>query len=91
MAGHLPDEILWRKKSPYPKTHNPKYLEAVLLMLKERIARGGYLSYALDYDATLNAINGGGTWFGQLMGDAQLVAWLIQLDIWVEKYNVNFV
>ncbi len=29
MRGLLPDEILWRKKSPYPKTHNPAYLAAV--------------------------------------------------------------
>lgn len=26
MTGILPEDILWRKKSPYPKTHNPGYL-----------------------------------------------------------------
>ncbi len=29
----LPDEIVNRKKSPYPKTHNPTYLKAVKQML----------------------------------------------------------
>lgn len=91
MRGHLPNEILWRKKSPYPKTHNPKYLEAVLSMLKARLKSGGYLSEALDMGALFDMLGTGKTWFGQLMGDAQMVAWLIQLDIWVEKYNVNFV
>lgn len=91
MRGHLPNEILWRKKSPYPKTHNPKYLEAVLSMLKARLKSGGYLSEALDMGALYDMVGSGKTWFGQLMGDAQMVAWLIQLDIWVEKYNVNFV
>lgn len=91
MVNHLPNEILWRKKSPYPKTHNPKYLDAVLKMLKERISRGGYLSYALDTQALESILGKGKTWFGQLMGDAQMVAWLIQLDIWVEKYGVSFV
>lgn len=91
MVGHLPDEILWRKKSPYPKTHNPKYLETVLAMLKNRLKRGGYLSESLDIKALYDMIDGKKTWFGQLMGDAQLVAWLIQFDIWAEKYNVNFV
>ena len=91
MRSYLPDEILWRKKSPYPKTHNPKYLETVLSMLKERLGRGGYLSECLNTSALFGAIERGGTWFGQLMGDAQLVSWLIQLDIWVEKYGVNFV
>lgn len=91
MVGHLPNEILWRKKSPYPKTHNPKYLEAVINMLKARLAKGGYLSENLNTEALYDLLGGGKTWFGQLMGDAQLVAWLIQLDIWAEKYNVNFV
>ena len=91
MVGHLPNEILFRKKSPYPKTHNPNYLEAVRLKLKERIARGGYLSEVLDTRALDDIIGSGKTWFGQLMGDAQLIAWLIQFDIWVEKYGVNFV
>ena len=60
-------------------------------MLKERLDRGGYLSYALDTDALDGILGKGKTWFGQLMGDAQMVAWLIQLDIWVEKYGVSFV
>ena len=29
MEDFLPPEVLWRKKSPYPKTHNPAYLEEV--------------------------------------------------------------
>ena len=29
MQDVLPPEVLWRKKSPYPKTHNPSYLQAV--------------------------------------------------------------
>ncbi len=29
MRGVLPDEVLWRRKSPYPKTWNPSYLAAV--------------------------------------------------------------
>jgi asparagine synthase (glutamine-hydrolysing) len=27
--GYLPEEIIYRKKSPYPKTHNPNYLKKV--------------------------------------------------------------
>ena len=37
MRGKLPDKILWRKKSPYPKTHNPEYLSLVLSLLDERL------------------------------------------------------
>ena len=29
LRGVLPDDVLSRRKSPYPKTHNPSYLKAV--------------------------------------------------------------
>ncbi|KAI7256999.1 hypothetical protein KC345_g10888 [Hortaea werneckii] len=29
LEGVLPDDVLYRKKSPYPKTHNPAYLNQV--------------------------------------------------------------
>jgi asparagine synthase (glutamine-hydrolysing) len=31
------------------------------------------------------------TWFGQLMGKPQLGAWLLQLDTWLDHYEVEFV
>jgi len=34
----LPENILWRKKSPYPKTHNPAYLGAVIASLEKILA-----------------------------------------------------
>ncbi len=91
MQGYLPDEILWRKKSPYPKTHNPKYARAVWELLKSRISSGGFLKEVLDLDRLEGILEGEGTWFGQLMGGPQLVAWLVQLDFWMKKYNVNLI
>ena len=35
--GVIPDEILYRKKNPYPKTHNPQFLNTVTNLLKERL------------------------------------------------------
>ncbi len=35
--GVIPDEVLYRKKNPYPKTHNPKFLEMVSSLLRERL------------------------------------------------------
>ena len=91
MDGVLPDKILWRKKSPYPKTHNPEYMKEVISLLDGRLKKGGYLCEHLDRNRLDDIISSGGTWFGQLMDVPQLVAWLIQLDIWVEHYNINFV
>src|SRR5690606_26974269 len=38
LAGVLPDEVLWRKKSPYPKTFNPAYLAAVSQWVRSILA-----------------------------------------------------
>lgn len=91
MTDYLPEKILWRKKSPYPKTHNPAYMEAVLSLLHNRLQRGGYLRQHLDKGKLQEVLDGGKTWFGQLMSSPQLVAWLIQLDYFIEKYNVDIV
>ena len=91
MVGILPDKILWRKKSPYPKTHNPKYMNDALSLLDCRLKGGGFLSQYLKKDCLDKALNENITWFGQLMSSPQLVAWLIQLDYFMEKYNVHLV
>ena len=91
MEGLLPSRVLWRKKSPYPKTHDPAYERLVAEMLKTRLTRtDGFLHNALDgkrFAAFLSEENG--TWFGQLMARPQLIAWLCQLDFWFEKYRVK--
>ena len=35
MTGVVPEKILWRKKSPYPKTFNPRYRELIEARLKQ--------------------------------------------------------
>lgn len=93
MASYLPDKILNRKKSPYPKTQNPKYEAAVLDALRERLSRkDSPLRQMLNMEAFEGFLNSdGATWFGQLMSKPQLLAWLLQFDIWAEAYNVDFV
>ncbi len=93
MSDYLPDKILWRKKSPYPKTHNPKYAETVTNMLRERLKNSsGILSQVMDQTKLNGILNGSNvTWFGQLMSTPQLIAWLIQFDYWFEQYNVDLV
>jgi asparagine synthase (glutamine-hydrolysing) len=91
MADITPPKILTRKKSPYPKTHNPKYMSLVTDMLKSRLDRKGFLYSTLNRTSLEQLLSGeNATWFGQLMGTPQLIAWLIQLDYWFEKYDVNF-
>lgn len=93
MEGFLPDYILHRKKSPYPKTHNPAYEKRVREMLKKCLAdKQGFLANALDM-AKLSAMLEGEdeTWFGQLMARPQLIAWLCQLDTFFREYQIKLV
>lgn len=93
MSEYLPDKILNRKKSPYPKTHDPKYEELVTLMLRERLVKkDSVLSNIINKSSLEEMLQTKNvTWFGQLMSKPQLIAWLIQLDYWFELYNVNII
>ena len=92
MEGYLPPRVLWRKKSPYPKTHNPDYEVRVRQALSERLAKGGFLAEYLDRRRLTALLEGeNNTWFGQLMARPQLIAWLLQLDAWFEAYGVRLV
>ncbi len=91
MTSHLPDKILWRKKSPYPKTHNKEYMTLVNDLFNERYNKSHYLKERLDKKRLNEVITSNGTWFGQLMGAPQLLAWLIQFDFWLESNNINIV
>lgn len=92
--GLLPDEVLYRKKSPYPKTYNPHY-ESILSNRLNEILRnpssplnklvdrekvGEFLSTPSDY---------GKPWFGQLMAGPQMIAYLLQINYWLEQYNIE--
>lgn len=93
MKDYLPDRILYRKKSPYPKTHNPLYEELVYNLFKKRLSSGsGILAELLQNDILDRIMSPENkTWFGQLMGIPQLMAWLVQLDYWFEEYEISLV
>ena len=89
----LPPEIVDRKKSPYPKTHNPTYLAKVKSMLTKIMAnQSAPINYLLNRDYILNILETDGKafsrpWFGQLMTGPQLMAYLCQVNMWLEKYQ----
>ena len=54
---YLPAEIVDRKKSPYPKTHNPTYLTKVKSMLSDIMAnRQAPINYLLNREYILNIL-----------------------------------
>ena len=95
MKDYLPEEILWRKKSPYPKTHNPAYLAAVSKLLDELVwDTSAPLWQIVRRDAAaslINAQNNPQPWYGQLMTTPQTIAYLLQVNYWLKKYSIRLV
>ena len=93
MEGVLPEEIIYRKKSPYPKTHNPSYTKIVKKTLEKIMKdKEAPINKLLNREYILQIIETEGKafsrpWFGQLMTGPQLMAYLIQVNMWLERYN----
>ena len=89
----LPQEIVERKKSPYPKTHNPTYLAKVKSMLSEIMSNpNAPINSLLNRQYILEILETDGKsfsrpWFGQLMTGPQLMAYLCQVNMWLERYT----
>jgi len=93
-ADLLPKEILYRRKSPYPKTYDPAYERLLgkellrilsdsnhpLCLLVDPAKVQRFLEIPGDY---------GKPFFGQLMAGPQLLAYLIQVGYWLESYKIN--
>ncbi|WP_349410200.1 asparagine synthase (glutamine-hydrolyzing) [Pseudalkalibacillus sp. SCS-8] len=97
LEGILPNEILYRKKSPYPKTHHPEYTRLVTEWLSSIIEKDSApLLEIVDRSKVEEIIRTKGEafktpWFGQLMTGPQLIAHLAQINTWLEDYNINIV
>ncbi len=93
VAGLLPREILERKKSPYPKTFDPRYeqlMEKRLAgLLEDNSAPIWQLLNRAEVKEMLAAPNHW-PWYGQLMRRPQTMAYLCQIDFWLRHNNVAF-
>lgn len=90
----LPDEIVWRKKSPYPKTHNPSYKTEIDKEFSEMINdKNSPIFEILDRKELLKLADTEDTiyWYGQLMATPQTKAYLMQINYWIKELNVTFV
>lgn len=92
--GLLPEEVLFRRKSPYPKTYDPRYENLLKDKIREMLAHEdapvlqfldrnkveAFLARPSDY---------GKPWYGQLMAGPQLLAYLLQINAWMELYQIT--
>jgi len=95
LEGILPDEVLYRKKSPYPKTHHPHYTKLVKKWLQEILTDKTSILYEFfDMSKLQKIVETEGNmfrvpWFGQLMTGPQLLAYLGQVHVWFKHYGIS--
>lgn len=96
LHGILPEEIRTRKKSPYPKTHNPNYLTACRDIALERLHDSSSQLHMLFNKQKVEDMAEASKmkhidlpWFGQLMNVPQFFAYMIQIDAWFREYHVR--
>lgn len=91
---YLPHEVLYRKKSPYPKTYHPGY---------ERILKERFTAMLADKNQPIHELldrkkaehfmsmpsDYAKPWYGQLMAGPQLYAYLLQVNYWLLNYNIK--
>ena len=94
MEGVLPPEILYRKKSPYPKTHDPHYTQLVKELLQELLQCHDapvfqFVRREIAAELLLNEQDW--PWYGQLMREPQTMVYLLQINRWLQLYHVSLV
>lgn len=93
VKGLLPDSVLFRKKSPYPKTYDPAYEKLLADNLIEVIEdTSSPINRFVDKKKVYAFIHEkkdyGRPWYGQLMAGPQMLAYLLQFNYWLDKFNL---
>ena len=92
VEGLLPLEVLYRKKSPYPKTFDPAYEAIVKMRLMGLLEQDTPLWYLVKRSEVRNILCGEAQWpwYGQLMRRPQTISYLLQIEFWLRHYQVEF-
>ena len=92
MEGLLPEEVLYRRKSPYPKTFDPEYEQRMMGRMNDLLRqKDAPLWHMVQPDKLRKLLEGDfqWPWYGQLMRRPQTVAYFLQMDFWLRKYGVR--
>ena len=92
VAGLLPEAVLYRKKSPYPKTFDPRY-EQLMAARLERVMEDATAPVwqLVSREQARKRLDSESQWpwYGQLMRRPQTMAYLLQIDFWLRHYQVE--
>ena len=86
VEGLLPEAVLYRKKSPYPKTFDPTYEQLVRTRLEGVLADPkAPIHHLIRKEKLMKLLSGEQKWpwYGQLMGRPQTMSYFLQLDFWL--------
>lgn len=94
-CGHLlPQALMHRKKSPYPKTYSPVYQALVAKKFEDILANpNAPIRPLIDREKARAFAEApaelGKPWFGQLMAGPQLIAYLVMVNQWMERWHLS--
>ena len=91
VEGLLPESVLYRKKSPYPKTFDPRYGQLIQERMQTLLSQDAPIWHLVRKEAVEDMIckDSPWPWYGQLMRRPQTMAYFLQLDVWLRKYKVE--
>ncbi len=92
MQGILPESVRYRKKSPYPKTHHPRYLQIADQMLRTLLSQKDAPIFQIVEKNALEKLleqDFAWPWYGQLMRRPQTIVYMLQMNYWMEHYSVQ--
>lgn len=92
MQGVLPQSVLYRKKSPYPKTHHPRYLQIASDLLRAVLEqKDAPILQIVDRQALVSLLEQdfAWPWYGQLMRRPQTIVYMLQINFWLAHYDVK--
>ncbi len=92
MEDYLPKEVLYRKKSPYPKTWDPSYQRIMAEQLQALLQQKDAPIFGIVNREAVRGLLGDHytwPWYGQLMKVPQTMAYMLQIDCWLRQYQVE--
>ena len=91
VKGLLPEEVLYRKKSPYPKTFDPRYTELIAGRFQEMVSQDAPVWELVRKKTLIEILDSKSPWpwYGQLMRNPQIMAYFLQMNFWLSHYQVD--
>ena len=91
VKGLLPERVLYRKKSPYPKTFDPRYTELIAGRFRAMASQNAPVWEIVRKEKLMEILESTSPWpwYGQLMRNPQIMAYFLQMNFWLIHYHVE--